>query len=83
METKTIFRATKSEILDLLKLLARISDCHTAVDKEKKYLVLRTAIEIDKRDLEEVIDINKELNSLYTNGFNAIMDANEIIVQDK
>ena len=83
METKTIFRATKSEILALLKLLARISDCYTSVDKEKKALIIRTALEIDERDLGKVININKEITSLDINEFDAIIDAEEIIMLDE
>lgn len=83
METKTIFKATKSEILNLLKLLACISDCYTYIDKEKKELVVRTALDIEERDLEKVADINKQLTMLDTQGFDYIMEAEEIVLQDE
>ena len=83
METKTIFKATKSEILNLLKLLACISDCYTYIDKEKKELVVRTALDIEERDLEKVADINRQLTILDTQGFDYIMEAEEIVLQDE
>lgn len=83
METKTIFTATKSEILDLLKLLARISNCYTNIDVVKKALIVRTSLDVEERDLEEVTNINKKLTSLDCDGFDAILEAEELVLLDK
>lgn len=83
METKVVFKATKKEILDLLKLLARISDCYSHVDKEQKILVLSTALSAEERDLDAVTEYNKQLAKLDGDGFDYIVEAEEIILLDK
>lgn len=83
METKVVFKATKKEILRLLKLLACISDCYTRVDTEQKALIISTALNVDDRDLKAVVEYNRQLAYLDRDGFDAITEAQEILILDK
>lgn len=67
----------------MLKLLANLSDCYTRVDGDTKELVLSTALSPDDRDVNKMIEYNKALATLDKDGFDAITEAEEIIVLDK
>lgn len=83
MKTRKTFIATKEEVLDLLKLLAKLSNCYSKVDRQQKELVLSSDLNVTDRDLNKVLKLNRAMAKLDGDGFSAILDAEEIIMLDK
>lgn len=83
METEVVFKATKKEILDLLRLLAHISSCCTRVDKGQKALIITTALNAEIRNLGNIAEYNKQLEKLRNDGFGAIVNAQELVLLDE
>jgi len=83
MKINTTFIATKKEVLDLLKLLAKLSDCYTHVNKESKELVLYTALKLEDRDLDKMLSLNRQLAELDSKDFDKILNANNIALLNK
>lgn len=73
-EHKLIITVSKEELIKKLVLLAKLVDMYTSVDRKNKSLVLSTALDKEDRNLDSIIQLNKEITDEDSLGWDTIKE---------